>query len=122
MRTIEEIKKEDLLRKNSLVVKAAFVCVILAALVDIVMKKDIAVVLSIIIAGGIGVGIVAAMHYLKKAMKLIPYLSIFLVAGVMFIIMENSVSPTAYFLIYFILAIAAIYMERHLLWLGQPSD
>ncbi|WP_102274616.1 methyl-accepting chemotaxis protein [Cytobacillus massiliigabonensis] len=119
MKTIEEIKKEDLLRKNSLVVKAAFVCVILAALFDIVMKKDMAVVLSIIIAGGIGVGIVAVMHYLKKAMKVIPYLSIFLVAGVMFIIMENSVSPTAYFLIYFILALAAIYMERRLLWLAS---
>lgn len=119
MKTIEELKKEDLLRKNSLVVKSAFVCVILAALVDIVMKKDMAVVLSIIIAGGIGVGIVAAMHYLKKAMKLIPYLSIFLVAGVMFIIMENSVSPTAFFLIFFVLAIAAIYMERILLWLAS---
>jgi methyl-accepting chemotaxis protein len=47
MKTIEEIKKEDLLRKNSLVVKAAFSCVILAAFVDIVMKKDIAVILSI---------------------------------------------------------------------------
>ncbi|WP_057765657.1 methyl-accepting chemotaxis protein [Cytobacillus praedii] len=119
MKTIEEIKMEDLLRKNSLVVKAAFSCVILAAFVDIVMKKDIAVILSIIFAGGIGVGIVAIMHYLKKAIKIIPYLSIFLVAGVMFIIMENSVSPTAYFLIFFILALAAIYMEHRLLWLAS---
>lgn len=119
MKTIEEIKKEDLIRKNSLVVKAAFVCVILAALVDIVMKKEMAVILSIIIAGGVGVGIVAIMHYLRRAMKVIPYLSIFLVAGVMFIIMENSVSPTAYFLIFFILALAAIYMERRLLWLAS---
>ena len=119
MKTIEEIKKEDLIRKNSLVVKAAFVCVILAALVDIAMKKELAVILSIIIAGGVGVGIVAIMHYLKRAMKVIPYLSIFLVAGVMFIIMENSVSPTAYFLIFFILALAAIYMDRRLLWLAS---
>lgn len=60
MKTIEEIKKEDLISKNSLVVKAAFVSVIMAALVDIALKKDMAVALSIIIAGEIGVGIVAA--------------------------------------------------------------
>lgn len=60
MKTIEEIKKEDLISKNSLVVKAAFVSVILAAIVDIALKKDMAVTLSIIIAGGIGVGIVAS--------------------------------------------------------------
>ncbi|MFE8695496.1 methyl-accepting chemotaxis protein [Cytobacillus sp. FJAT-53684] len=119
MKTIEEIKKEDLIRKNALVVKAAFVCVILAAIVDIAMKKELAIILSIIIAGGVGVSIIAVMHLLKKAITAIPYLSIFLVAGVMFIIMENSVSPTAYFLIFFILALAAIYMQRNLLWLAS---
>ncbi|MBP2240827.1 methyl-accepting chemotaxis protein [Cytobacillus eiseniae] len=119
MKTIEEIKKEDLNRKNSLVVKATLLCVILAALVDIAMKKDVAVILSIIIAGGIGVAIVAAMHYFKKATTLIPYVAIILVSSVMYIIMENSVSPTAYFLLFFILGLAVIYMQRKLLWLSS---
>lgn len=118
MRTIEEIKTEDKIRKNSLVVKATFVSVILAAVVDIAMKKDLAIILAIIIGGGIGVGIVAALHYLKKMTAFIPYLATFIVAAVLFVIMETSVSSTAYFLVYFVIATAAIYMEQKILWLA----
>lgn len=116
MKTIEEIKQEDLTRKNALVIKATFICVILAAIVDIAMKKELAVILSIVIGGNIGVAIVAVLHYLKKLTKFIPYIAIILVVSVLFIIMETSVSPTAYFLTYFILATAAIYMKKKILW------
>lgn len=119
MKSIEEIKKEDLTRKNSLVVKASFVSVILATVVDIAMQKEAAVILSIIVAGGLGVAIVAALHYFRKFTATIPYLSVILVSGVMFIIMENSVSSTAYFLVYFVLVLSAIYMNKYLLWLGS---
>lgn len=118
MRTIEEIKTEDKIRKNSLVVKATFVSVILAAIVDIVMKKDLAIILAIIIGGGVGVGIVAALHYAKKMTAVIPYLATFIVAAVLFVIMETSVSSAAYFLVYFLIATAAIYMEQQILWLA----
>lgn len=119
MNHIEQIKKDDLNRKNSLVIKAAFVSVLLATVVDIAMKKDLAVILSIIIGGVIGIIIVASLHYTQKLIKIIPYLSILLVSAVLFLIMENSISPTAYFLIYFVLAIAAIYMEKSILWLAS---
>ncbi|MEH7441852.1 methyl-accepting chemotaxis protein [Bacillus sp. JJ1122] len=119
MKNIEEIKIEDLARKNSLIVKATLVSVILAAAVDTAMKKDLAVILSIIAGGGAGVGIVATLHSLKKLTTFIPYLSIVIVSGVLFLIMETSVSPTAYILLYFILATAAIYMDRKILLLGS---
>lgn len=119
MKTIEEIKQEDLTRKNSLVVKATFVCVILGAIVDIVMKKELALILSIIIGGSLGVGLIAALHYTKKLTKIIPYLAVILVTIVMFVIMANSVSPTAFVLLYFILATAAIYMDKRVLWAGS---
>ncbi|MDZ5471053.1 methyl-accepting chemotaxis protein (plasmid) [Bacillus sp. 31A1R] len=119
MKSIEDIKQEDLIRKNSLVIKATFVSVILATMVDIAMKKELAVILSIVIGGGIGVGIIATLHYLKKLTSVIPYLAISIVAIVIYIIMENTVSPTAYFLVYFIIATSAIYMERLVLWLGS---
>lgn len=118
MKTIEEIKQEDLTRKNSLVVKATFVCVILGAVVDIILKKELALILSIIIGGFLGVGIIATLHYTKKLVHMIPYLATILVSVVMYIIMANSVSPTAYVLLYFILATAAIYMDRRVLWTG----
>jgi methyl-accepting chemotaxis protein len=118
MKNIEELKMEDLERKNSLIVKATFVSVLLAAIVDIAMKKDLSVIISIIAGGGAGVGVVALLHYLKKLTAFIPYLAIMIVTGVLFLIMETSVSPTAYILLYFILAAAAIYMDRKILWLG----
>lgn len=119
MKTMDEIKQEDLTRKNSLVVKATFVCVILATIVDIVLKKELALILSIIIGGTLGVGVVAALHYTKRLVHIIPYLSALLVTTVIYIIMANSVSPTAYVLVYFILATTAIYMDRRILWTGS---
>ncbi|NKE05040.1 methyl-accepting chemotaxis protein [Mesobacillus selenatarsenatis] len=119
MKNIEEIKKEDLERKNSLIVKATLVSVILAAVVDIAMQKELAVILSIIAGGGAGVAAVALLHYTKRLTTLIPYLSVVIVSAVLFLIMETSVSPTAYTLLYFILATAAIYMDRRLLFLAS---
>jgi methyl-accepting chemotaxis protein len=52
-------------------------------------------------------------------MSAIPYLAIFLVGSVLFIIMENNVSRAAYFLVYFVLATAAIYLDRKILWLSS---
>jgi methyl-accepting chemotaxis protein len=118
MNTIERIKREDLTRKNSLVIKATFVSVILAAVVDVLMKKDLGVILSIVIGGFMGNAIIAGLHFTKKWIGLIPYLAVVIVSSVLFIIMENSVSPTAFFLIYFALATSAIYMEKKLLWLA----
>ncbi len=119
MKNIADIKRDDLERKNSLIVKATLVSVILAAVVDIAMKKDIALILSIVAGGGIGVGIVASLHYGKKLTNFIPYISVVIVSAVLFLIMETSVSPTAYTLLYFILVTAAIYMEKKVLILAS---
>ncbi|WP_433743074.1 methyl-accepting chemotaxis protein [Falsibacillus pallidus] len=118
MKSLESLKHEDLIRKNSLVVKAAFVSVLLAAAVDISMKKDLAVILSIVLAGGVGVAIIAVLHFWGKWTKGIPYIATIIVASVMFVIMQNSISPTAYFLVYFVLATSAIYMKRNILLLS----
>ncbi|TKC19856.1 methyl-accepting chemotaxis protein [Robertmurraya kyonggiensis] len=118
MKTITEIKQEDMTRKNSLVVKATLVCVILATVVDIVMKKDLALILSIVIGGGLGVALIAFLHYTRKLVSFIPYLAVVLVTIVMYVIMANSVSPAAFVLLYFILAMAAIYMDKKVLWTG----
>jgi methyl-accepting chemotaxis protein len=116
---IEALKAETLIQKNNLVVKATLVSVILAAIVDIAMKKDLAVILSIIIGGGLGVGIVAVLHYTNRWIHTIPYLAASIVAVVIFIIMQNSVSVTAFILVYFIVATTAIYMDKFVLLLGS---
>ena len=48
---IEQIKTDNLNRKNGLVIKATLVSVILAAIVDIVLQKELAIILAITIAG-----------------------------------------------------------------------
>ena len=118
MDKLDKIKLDDLNRRNSLLVKATFFSVVLATVVDVAMGKDLATVLSIVIAGSLGVGIVAFMHYFQKKIKWIPYVASMLVAIVLYIIMLNSVSPTAVILVYFVVAACAIYMNRTILWLG----
>ncbi len=118
MLSFEQIKVQDLRRKNAVVVNAALVSVILAIIVDVAMKKDLAVILSIVIGGIIGVSIIATLHFLRKLETALPYIAVFIVTGVMYLIMENSVSPTAYFLVYFCLALSAIYREKMILSLS----
>ncbi|WP_163102635.1 methyl-accepting chemotaxis protein [Peribacillus alkalitolerans] len=121
MNKVEKVKRDNLIQKNSLVVKATLVSVILATVVDIIMKKDLAVILSIVIGGVMGVGIIAFLHYTNRWIKAIPYLAVLLVSTVIFIIMENSVSPTAMVLVYFVIATSAIYMDKKILLLGFIS-
>ncbi|WP_064091581.1 methyl-accepting chemotaxis protein [Rossellomorea aquimaris] len=115
MITVERIKEEDLNRKNSLVLKASGLSVLLATLVDYFMGKDLIIVLSIIIGGGSGVALVAALYFLKKWVTMIPYITTLIVSSVIYIIMENSLSVTSYFLTFFILALSAIYMKKSIL-------
>jgi len=118
MEIIEKIRIEDLNRRNSLVVKATFISVILATIVDIVMQKGLPIILSISVGGSIGVGIIAFMHYANKGRKYIPYFACVLVSIILYIIMQTSVSPVAFVLVYFVVATCAIYVDMRLLTLG----
>lgn len=118
MVSLDKMKKDDLIRKNGLVVKATFVSVILAALVDFILGKEIALILSIIVGGLLGVLVVSFLHYTSRFISAIPYIAVLFVSIVLFTIMQSSVSPTAYFLVFFILATSAIYMKRSILYLG----
>src|SRR5690606_30864877 len=104
MNEIEKIKLADLKRKNNLIINALFSCVILAAIVDIVLQKELPLILSIVIGGGMGLSIIYFMHKYTNGIKYIPYIAMLDLAIVLFIIMENSVSPTTHFLLYVLIA------------------
>ncbi len=118
MNMVNHLKTEDLIRKNSLVVKATFFSVLLAAVVDIAMKKDLAVILTIILSGGIGVAIISVLHYTNRWIVTIPYIAVFTVSIGIYLIMEATVSVTSYTLVYFIIAVSAIYMNSKILSLS----
>lgn len=110
--------EEDLHRKNGLIVKATFVSVLLATLVDFILQKELILILSILIGGGFGVLLVGILHYSKKATRFIPYLAVFLVAIVLYTIMATAVSPSAFVIVFFIVAVSAIYMHLGILLFG----
>lgn len=116
---IEKIKLADLKRKNELIIKALISCVVLATIVDIVLQKELPLILSIVIGGIFGIAIIAFMHYKNKGIQYIPYISVVNLAIILFIIMENSVSPTTYFLLYVLIVAAVIYMEVKILLLAS---
>lgn len=118
MQSLETIKFADRKRKNLLAVQAALICVILATIVDIALKKDLAIILSIIIGGGMGVGLIAFLHFTNRLLYGISYISTSYVAIIMFVIMANSISPVAFVLTYFLLAYSTIFMEKKILWLA----
>lgn len=121
LNSMKELQAADLHRKNSLVVKAAALSVLLAVIVDALLKKEPALIVSIAAAGGAGAGIMAFLHYSKRWAAGLPYLAILLVTAVMLVIMENSVAPTAYSLVFFIAALSAIYMDRRILVGGAAA-
>lgn len=119
MNEIEKIKLADLKRKNNIIIKALFSCVVLAAIVDIILQKELPLILSIVIGGGIGLSIIFFMHKYNKGIKYISYIAMINLAIVLYIIMETSVSPTTYFLLYVLIAASAIYMEVKILMLAS---
>lgn len=72
--SVKQLFEEDLHRKNGLIVKATFVSVLLGALVDILLKKELIIVLAILIGGGLSVLVVGIFHYTKILTRVIPYL------------------------------------------------
>ncbi len=116
--SVKHLFEEDLHRKNGLMVKATFVSILLATLVDILLKKELILILAILIGGGLSVLVVGIFHYTKRFTNAIPYISIILVTIVMFGIMATSISPTAYFLVYYVVVLSALYMQRNILLIG----
>jgi methyl-accepting chemotaxis protein len=116
--SVSSLFEEDLQRKNGLIVKATFVSVLLAALVDILLKKDLLVILTIVIGGGFGILLLGTLHYLKRLTRIIPYLALIFSAIVLYSIMATSVSTTAYFLVYYIVVVSALYMNKWILLMG----
>ncbi|KAA0549467.1 chemotaxis protein [Bacillus sp. BGMRC 2118] len=116
--SVRTLFEEDLHRKNGLIVKATFVSVLLATLVDVVLQKELMIILSILLGGGFGVLLVALLHYTKKATRFIPYLAVSLVAIVLYTIMATSVSPSAFVIVFFVIAVSALYMNAGILLYG----
>ncbi|MEH7225070.1 methyl-accepting chemotaxis protein [Bacillus sp. JJ1566] len=116
--SIEELKREDLIRKNKLVGLVSLISVILAVVVEISIGQPLQMILTIGIGGAIVLSILFLLIYKNLFLKQVPYFSVIGISVVLFIIMSSSQSAPIILLPFYLLTTVAIYNMRKTLIFG----
>lgn len=122
LQKLDQLKKEDITRKNKLINLVTFISVLLAVVVEISIQQPLAVILTIGIGGAIFIS--ALSIFIKKEMFLMqtPYISIGGIAIVVYLIMSVSTSLPVMLLPLYIMTAAAIYNTRNTLIVGTATS
>ncbi|MFT4414390.1 methyl-accepting chemotaxis protein [Fredinandcohnia humi] len=118
VQSIEELKRQDIHRKNKLVTIVTLISVILAIIVDIAIQQPLQMILTIAIGGLAFVGVLGFLNYKKLFLRQTPYITIIGLAAVLYLIMTTSQSPPIILLPIYLLTTVAIYNMRAPLILG----
>ncbi len=116
--SIEELKREDLIRKNKLVGLVSFISVILAILVELSIGQPLQMVITIGIGGAIFLSILHLLIARNLFLTQTPYFSVIGIAAVLFVIMSSSQSAPIILLPFYLLTTVAIYNMRKTLIFG----
>ncbi|WBL14949.1 methyl-accepting chemotaxis protein [Sutcliffiella sp. NC1] len=118
---LDQLKKEDITRKNKLINLVTFISVLLAVVVEISIQQPLAVILTIGIGGVIFISALSV--FIKKEMFLMqtPYIAIGGIAIVVYLIMSVSTSLPVMLLPLYIMTAAAIYNTRKTLIVGTAT-
>ncbi|MEH7381297.1 methyl-accepting chemotaxis protein [Bacillus sp. JJ1533] len=116
--SIEELKREDLIRKNKLVGLVSLISVILAIIVEASIGQPLQMILTIGIGGAIFLSILHVLIYKNLFLTQTPYFSVIGIAVVLFIIMSSSQSAPIVLLPFYLLTTVAIYNKRKTLYFG----
>lgn len=122
LQKLDQLKKEDITRKNKLINLVTFISVLLAVVVEISIQQPLAVILTIGIGGAIFIS--ALSIFIKKEMFLMqtPYIAIGGIAIVVYLIMSVSTSLPVMLLPLYIMTAAAIYNTRNTLIVGTATS
>lgn len=115
----EAILLETLRRKNKIVFIMLLISVGLATIVDFSIGVDIEIILKTVIGGAIVIALTGYLHFAKKLTQTIPYIAIVGVTGIFAIIMSTGVTETNILMPAYVIAVAAIYLERKVLLTGM---
>lgn len=114
---IDHLKVEDIKRKNALVFKVSLITVLIGITVQILLQRPWFNI-SIFGTGAVLIAFMGWLHYTNRAVFKIPYLLLgiltFITAGLMF----SGINISNLFMVYFFLALASVYMIRHVLLIG----
>lgn len=95
------------------------ISVALAVIVDLLIGAELSVILSTLIGGGILIALVGFLHFTKKLSKVIPYIAVVGVTGVLGVIMSSGAAETNILMPFYLIATAAIYLDRKVLLTGM---
>lgn len=115
---LEQLKISDVQRKNKFFLITLLISVVLAIVVDIGIKQALALILTIAVGGLSLVAILGIMYFRKIAVKRIPYVGIFGLAIVIYLIMSSSPMAVMLLLPFYLLTATAIYNFRSTLYPG----
>jgi CHASE2 domain-containing sensor protein len=73
---LQEIKTQDLVRKNKLVFAATFISLILAIITNVSIRQPMPIILSLTIGGSIFVITMGLLIYYNRFIKVIPYIAV----------------------------------------------
>lgn len=121
MNQIEELKILDLHRKNKLVTIVTLLSVILGVVVEIGLKQELALILTIGIGGLLVVAILGIFIYKKLFITKLPYVAILGVSVVVYFIMVSTGAVTMMLMPLYILTTAAIYSKTSTTIIGVGS-
>ncbi|MFS0821645.1 methyl-accepting chemotaxis protein [Bacillus sp. 1P02SD] len=116
--SIEELKREDLIRKNKLVGLVSLISVILAIIVEAAIGQPLQMILTIGIGGAIFLSILHILIYKNLFLTQTPYFSVIGISVVLFVIMFSSQSAPIVLLPFYLLTTVAIYNKRKTLYFG----
>lgn len=118
MNAKEKMELENFRSKNQLMFILLIVSTVLATIVDIVIQRPLEIILTIAIGGSVITASFGLLHYFRKGTKILPYFGIIgltlLLSAIMFL--NPGVQNIA--LLYLLLAMSALYLERPILWTG----
>ncbi|MEH7384243.1 methyl-accepting chemotaxis protein [Bacillus sp. JJ1521] len=114
----EELKREDLIRKNKLVGLVSFISVILAIIVELSIGQPLQMIITIAIGGAIFLSILHLLIARNLFLTQTPYFSVIGISVVLFVIMSSSQSAPIILLPFYLLTTVAIYNTRKTLFFG----
>ncbi|KAA0547469.1 hypothetical protein FZW96_11460 [Bacillus sp. BGMRC 2118] len=115
----ERILLETLRRKNKIMFIMLIISVTLAIIVDLLLGVELSTIIKTLVGGGLVTTITGVLHYSKKLTKLIPYIAIIGISGVLAVLMAGGVSETNLLMPVYLITCSAIYLERKVLLIGM---
>ena len=116
--SMEELKREDLIRKNKLVGVVSLISIILAIIVEVSIGQPLQMILTIAIGGAIFLSILCLLIVKNLFLSQTPYFSVVGISVVLYVIMASSQSAPIVLLPLYLMTAVAIYNKRKILFFG----